>query len=113
LSERQAELFILAALSAGKPVTPESAAGLLRAASPLLSMIECHRKVGTLPPKLPDDAQVWFDNLSVDDDSDRAIIYFFHKWCGIEADQPDGPWERDLEPERIRTITLRSLTGDE
>ena len=113
ISKRQTELFVVAALAGGKRVPAEFAGVLLgdnhALVSPLRTRFETRTAVTTLTPEI----KSWIDGLNANEDIDRAILYTVNQWLGIASDEPKSPWSPDLEPERIRTLTLRSMFGGE
>jgi hypothetical protein len=113
LSERQTELFVVAALASGKRVRVEFARALLGDKHPLLPLLETRIETGIGPATLTPEIESWIDGLNASEDVARAILYTVKQWLGISSDRPESPWNPDLEPERIPTMTLRSMFGGE
>jgi len=111
-SKRQNELFVVAALAGGKRVPVEFAIALLGDNHALLSLLRSSMETGTAVTLTPE-IKSWVNGLKTNEDIDRAILYTVNQWIGIASDEPKSPWSPDLEPERIRTITLRSIFGGE
>jgi hypothetical protein len=113
ISKRQNELFVVAALAGGKRVPVEFARALLGADHPLLSLLRSNMETGAAMTTLTPEIESWIDGLKTNEDVGRAILYTVNQWLGIASDEPKSPWSPDLEPQRIRTMTLRSMFGGE
>jgi HEAT repeat protein len=113
ISKRQTELFVVAALASGKRVPVEFVRALLGDNHALLSLLRTSIETGTPPATLTPEIESWIDGLNANQDVARAILYTVKQWLEIASDKPESPWNPDLEPKRIPTITLRSMVGGE